>query len=78
MFNLIAPENEYEEFCAEANDNLLIVRVSKANRKVTRVCEETQSCVNDNPCKYHMQNLNIMCSDDGENVGSIIFFFKSI
>lgn len=71
---LVAPEKEYEEFCAEVNDNVLIVRVTKANRKVTRVCEEMESCENDYPCKYHITNLNMKCSDDGDNVCSIIFF----
>lgn len=69
MFTLIAPENEFEEFSAEVNDNVLIVRVTKANRKVTRVCDEQESCVNENPCKYHLKNLNMICSDDGDNVG---------
>lgn len=70
---MIAPENDFEEFFAEVNENVLIVRVAKANRKVTRVCDEMESCANDNPCKYHLTNLNLKCSDDGDNVGSLIF-----
>lgn len=72
MYTLIAPENGFEEYCAEVNDNVLIVRLAKANRKVRRVCDEME-CVNYNICNNNLKQFNMMCSDDGENVGPLIF-----